>query len=1189
MPSLKLSYSLTYKTNSLDISSICDSTQTEVTRNLCTQEFKSAIDTATIVIKCSRGQYTLRSDVISIIQDAMDSLEPIELKIQCNGFSIFKGYLDLSEVSFSSKKGPESITLSAEDISAKILDVSVDEYVILEDKHISEIIEYLVALAGGGNLYKNKILEKDDHVIPVFAIDKEDDNDTFRDYIDTLLFEAGGYVLDTDEEGRMSIIALPWESYEPTRVVDNYLLEDGIETTRQIFNKTGLKLTWSTLAETPKEQTVWTADFSRTLSDGKLIGKEVAAGAYYPEDGDVTASYQEYSVDFLDREYNTNQSRTKNNDLSIIAVRDVSATIITTDVDGNDLDNDAVWEYPVLPSLGMEVNPTLYAKKAWYLLRNKTDDAVNLQFFTLQGRVLYRSKINYLTIPYEAKSLEEYTSTYIFTNEHAKRFASFYWNFLKTSQTIHKWTEIGDATLGEVVLINHKESEFGQATLIVGATLSFVGNTAKVECIGVAVGAYNEYKMKEWASSATSKPNGPSGTAAPATQIMYKWGKYQDIPPIQDGVWFFAGRPIFYKGAIWGDLTGSAWTDVPTERPDDSSYLWMKTSVDGGKTWTYACIQLPPIIDFTIFASDVTYNMSSRGVVLSSKTIKLTVVKQNTNADCTWHVTPESLIDGSESGSIVADSFEITIPEGFTETVVKITAQVGNLSEKNVQINGVLAGESEPMYLGEYPKDGEDKPTKSPYGDLIKGDYILYYSTVSSEETGLFPMYWTGYEWRPVVPEVENYSQIMGTILGDVLNSDATVTSTSALYGFFKNLASEAAFIEQLFARLIKITGAIYGGSFNEDGTDVGGAGFYLSAIDGVLRAIGAILKGSFECSDDSGIILKTYYGQTGATLSSSEKIRWDSRSLCNAIEIGRSGQATYNGSAYNYKRADANNPYRVFNAGYLESAIEYSFTAPFDCSIHIYFSTNNSIFGNESYTITVNGITTEYTSGSKNLYYNFKKGDTLKIKASGMANLGKSCYLEMLDDAVFLYQNQTVYYKFANYVQAHSYSLEIPGIFSSGDHITLASISGWTSGLTVNHGYDFADTTIMIDDEEYTPVSAVLTSEAFYLTTADGSQFIFQTEYNNDEFAETGWYNYSGDLTLQIQLRGTASASLYPSIDSAILGRPDLYYLAGYISNIYSKNIVGETLLLSNLPTSSAGLPAGSLYNDGGTVKVVT
>ena len=32
----------------------------------------------------------------------------------------------------------------------------------------------------------------------------------------------------------------------------------------------------------------------------------------------------------------------------------------------------------------------------------------------------------------------------------------------------------------------------------------------------------------------------------------------------------------------------------------------------------------------------------------------------------------------------------------------------------------------------------------------------------------------------------------------------------------------------------------------------------------------------------------------------------------------------------------------------------------------------------------------------------------------------------------------------------------------------------------------------------------------------------------------------------------------------------------------------VNGTILMPNLPTSSSGLPAGALYNDGGTLKIV-
>ena len=502
---LKPKYELYYAGSSLDVSNLVDTRETVITRQLCTTSFKSAVDRASIVIRYSPDELHLRQNILDFLYGSMETLEDIALKITMDTYSLFMGYLDLSELKLSSKRLPESIKLEAKDVSAKLLDRKIDDYIFYEKKTISQIVTALIKHAGGTFL-NNNIKAVDDRVLPVFTIDREDDDGTYREYIDTLLFEAGGYVLDTDENGKMSIVALPWESYTPTATVDDYLLEKGVETTRKIFDKNGLKLTWSTLSETGKNQRVWSADFSRNIQDGKAVGIDIPSGTYYPENGDIEPTYQSFSADFLDREYITHQRRDKNKDLSVIAVRDVTAQIIALDSNGKRLDNAKVWDFPILPSLGMVTNPTIYAKKAWYLLKNKYASTVNLQFFTLEGRVLYRSKVNHLTIPATAQKLEEYTSQYIFSDEHAKRFSQFYWHYLKYSSTIHKWSVLGDVSLGDVVKVLHKGASAAQASIIVSESLHFVGNTSKVDCVAVALGKYNEYPVKAWTDAENVAP-----------------------------------------------------------------------------------------------------------------------------------------------------------------------------------------------------------------------------------------------------------------------------------------------------------------------------------------------------------------------------------------------------------------------------------------------------------------------------------------------------------------------------------------------------------------------------------------------------------------------------------------------------------------------------------------------------------
>lgn len=681
------------------------------------------------------------------------------------------------------------------------------------------------------------------------------------------------------------------------------------------------------------------------------------------------------------------------------------------------------------------------------------------------------------------------------------------------------------------------------------------------------------------------------------TIIQFKWGKSPVVPPIGGGVWFFSSRPIFKNSRITGDLESTAWMDQAPYKVDGFPYLWMRISHDEGKTWTYTCLRQPPTQSFSIKASAMTYAMSSREIVLADIAISFEVQKENITSDCVWAVEPKIL----EPEKLIGDKINITIPKGFKEKKITVYATVGVLPVKSIDINAVVSGEKKPQYLGIYPRietiDGKevkiDKPESTPIGPLMKGDYILYIDE-SADPISQVPYYFIPDEnfgiWTEVSEDTENYSEIMSMILGDVLSSPATVPSTSAVFGYFNSLSAKVANIEKIFSQIIKLTGVIYGGGYKEDGTNPSNdPGFHLSALTGLFQAWGAFLKGEFECSDKDGIVLKTYYGEKGESFDSSPKSRWSSRDLCRVVSPGYSGSAIYNGSAYSCKRSNASNHYRVFSPGYLSNPMTYAYTMPFSGNILIHFEAGGGIFTNESYTVVINGMSNEYTSGTYNLKYSLKKGDTFKIIAGGLGTgVGRTCYLEFEDDALFLYNGVIPKFKFGNFTEAHSYSMNISGVFNSDNYKTLAPITGWASNLNPNTGYNFSPTTIYVDGKAYTPVSAIVSNSNIVLSTTQGVQLVFLTYVDNSEFSTSGWYDYSGALTLQVTLRGIATASLYPALLNAILGSPELPYSAGYIDSLNSKDIVCKTLLASALPTSSGGLKPGQIWNDRGTLKVV-
>ena len=78
------------------------------------------------------------------------------------------------------------------------------------------------------------------------------------------------------------------------------------------------------------------------------------------------------------------------------------------------------------------------------------------------------------------------------------------------------------------------------------------------------------------------------------------------------------------------------------------------------------------------------------------------------------------------------------------------------------------------------------------------GDYALV-RIPNGENHYLGVFRWSGLAWESVNGDESNYSEIMAGVLADALSDTKTVyPSTSAIYGFFQNLAVNSAFIESL-------------------------------------------------------------------------------------------------------------------------------------------------------------------------------------------------------------------------------------------------------------------------------------------------------------------------------------------------------------------------------------------------------
>lgn len=491
-----------------DISPIVDSKQTSITYNGCNKDIKSAIDTADITLMGvdEVGYVELRSYVIACLLAALEDGSTVLAKIlRPDGDFYFYGKVDLSNFSIESSRIPGSIRLACDD-NSYLLDENIAQSFEWPSKDFPGVNKDGTFVDGAGlpifvrtgesivgNLLSMAGYAVPDIIAPDTALVTDriidlpydvDDKKTYRGLMNTLLFEHGS-VFSFDRDGKFRVTKLSFENPVATRSVDNYVDADKIKTSTSIYDNDGIKLTWSTLG-LMKQGTLYVDNISNNRDDsGEIIGEEVKSGEYYPSTGDIEDVYQSFDAKFLDRPYLTAQSRLQNKDLSLISARNINYEIMPSGKF-------------TLPTVGtLTTNPMLYPTKARFLFYNPTDKAVNIQRFRIAGDSLYRAKNNIYTVPDFSKNPEEYVSTYIYTEDEATTFSNFYRIFKKYGQLSHKWSEIADVPLFEVVAVPHKKTDVHTIAMVISTTLSFAGDKVKSAVSAIGISRYDALPPKK--------------------------------------------------------------------------------------------------------------------------------------------------------------------------------------------------------------------------------------------------------------------------------------------------------------------------------------------------------------------------------------------------------------------------------------------------------------------------------------------------------------------------------------------------------------------------------------------------------------------------------------------------------------------------------------------------------------------
>lgn len=386
----------------VDLTPQVDSRQTSITQNLCTTAFKSAKDEASFVMpetplfEADGVTPTPKKKLIDKIMSGDDILvqinAPGDVDIQWNGEDVlwngehvqwrgsvryFTGYVDRSSITLRSYPLPPKLDIKLQDVSVLHLDDKVDYHILLENKKISEIVTALLGYAGYTDIGSLSLDVADDETLEAFVIDK-DSAKTYRQYIDDLLFEAGGYVLDFNEFGQANVVHLKWDgSVAASRNIDNPMNSEGVSMKSAYLKEDGVSVKWASLAWTGPDKIIYNADIQQGVDEnGNLTGVKVPMNTFWPDGGETAPNYFQYQEERLDLPYFQNATKFKNEDVSMIMAKDIW-------VDMDSMRNKrpySGWTYvnPVVwpagnnwyDKYGIPTNPCLWPKKAFYLLYN---------------------------------------------------------------------------------------------------------------------------------------------------------------------------------------------------------------------------------------------------------------------------------------------------------------------------------------------------------------------------------------------------------------------------------------------------------------------------------------------------------------------------------------------------------------------------------------------------------------------------------------------------------------------------------------------------------------------------------------------------------------------------------------------------------------------------------------------------
>lgn len=781
--------------------------------NLCSTAWKSAVDTASCKLVFNDRNVAELSDIVSKIVEAQQSFPQKEIQFEAlnadESKTVFRGYLDLGKLSIESSKIPGSISITAKSPIDKLGKKPKANFV-LYPATVKDVVERCVAEAGLDLIVEWKASISGKQLEVPFVVTDED-SDTWRDKIDTLLMEMGGCTLSFDHNGNKFYISkVNDESKAFSDIPVNYHVQSKLKSTTTKFAKDGVVVSYGNL-KISKNQIVYYHDINLEDEDSFLKGDEIKPSVYYPFDSDITKTFEEYEESNLDYGTLIGNTRKANNHINLFYVDPASTkvTIIASDMNGKGI-SDWYSNETFISKEGGFTYPgggAFYPRKAWLCFKNNTEKSVNITQFSINGDTYYSDAEYRIVMPLDCEDPEEYSAKYIADTETAKTLASFLMNQKRFGSDTSTWTERWENhSLGDKVKIQHKSGNIINAVIVKKESIIY-GDELWAKITAVSLDGWS-YEQPALVQNNVQSPsildpydnavrNGYVGSREQwenRNDIFYLWSySEKELKPKKRAYWKLGGKWMLFKNLPVGDFGMQdwmkSWAEVMADRTEEYNYLWAKVGLDGEPF----LLQGVSPMDFSFVVSPSNYVVNPRN--LSSITLTITLSRQN-------GIKGVSSLEfvGTHTGITLAkaegdDVWTVSIAQrSNTSLSFKVSATIGKVT-KVLEITGQLVG-NEAKCIGwvselpQYTQEGLN---------VIEGDTCILNGT---------PMIFNGSSWD-TVNDISSLPYEMGVAIGNtaLFSGNDITQSMSILWAFIQNLYAQSALIENIRTSNITMEG----------------------------------------------------------------------------------------------------------------------------------------------------------------------------------------------------------------------------------------------------------------------------------------------------------------------------------------------------------------------------------------------